>query len=114
MLPPPPPPPPPPLPRALPAPRPPPPPRARRRPPPPPLPALFREDRPATRARAAVAGKPSLRRWCVPFLENVSVVVRQFLPGSDVANCLDPDATIVDHRIAVGIARMIDESRLVP
>ena len=47
------------------------------------------------------------------FLEHIRVVVRELFARFDVANGLDPDATVVDRRVAIRIARVIDESRLV-
>ena len=47
------------------------------------------------------------------FLELVGVVVRELFAGLDVANRLDPDASVVDHRIAVRPARVVDEAGLV-
>ena len=61
-----------------------------------------------------MTGKPPLRRVSVPFLEHVGVVVRQFLPPLHIANCLDPDPATVDDRVAVRIARVVDEPRLIP
>jgi hypothetical protein len=49
----------------------------------------------------------------VAFLEHVRVVVRELFARLDVANGLDPNATVVDHGVAIRIARVIDESRLV-
>lgn len=46
-------------------------------------------------------------------IENVRVVVREFFTWSNVAKSIDPDAIIVDHGIAVRIARVIYESRLI-
>jgi hypothetical protein len=40
----------------------------------------------------------------VPFVEDVSVVVRQLLTGFDVADRLDPDAPVLDDRVAIRIA----------
>ena len=78
-----------------------------------PLP-LLRQDRPPALLRPAVTGEAPLRGRRVPLLEHVGVIVRELLAGDDVANALDPDAPVVDHRVAVGIARVIDEARLVP
>jgi hypothetical protein len=49
----------------------------------------------------------------VSLLQHIRVIVRELLAGSDVANGVDPDATVIDYRIAVRIARMIDEPRFV-
>jgi len=49
----------------------------------------------------------------VTLVENIGVVVRQLLARGDIADGLDPDPAVVDHRIAVGIARVIYESRIV-
>src|SRR5678815_1169453 len=46
-------------------------------------------------------------------VEDVRVVIRELLARGDVADRLDPDATVVDDRIAVRIARVIDEPRVV-
>src|SRR5215831_11495405 len=75
--------------------------------------ALLREDRPATVRRAAVAGEPSLSSRRVALLEDVLVVVRELVTGSDVAHGRDPDAPVLDDRVAVRITRVIDEPRLV-
>ena len=47
----------------------------------------------------------------MPFIQNVGVVVGQLLPRHDIGNGLDPDATVIDDGIAVGIAGVVDESR---
>ena len=60
-----------------------------------------------------MTGKPPLRRGSVSFIQHVGVVVRQFLPRFHFANCLDPDPATVDDRIAVRIARVVDEPRVV-
>ena len=46
-------------------------------------------------------------------LEDVRVVVRQLLARLDISNRLDPNPAVLDHRVAIRIARVIDESRLV-
>src|SRR6185369_7048569 len=50
----------------------------------------------------------------MPFLEHVRVIVRELLPRLDIANRLDPDAIFIDHGIAVRIAGVIEEARVVP
>jgi hypothetical protein len=49
----------------------------------------------------------------VPLVEEVRVVVRQLFAGFDVADRLDPDASVLDYGIAIRRARVIDEPRLV-
>lgn len=73
----------------------------------------MRQDRPATVAGAAGTGIAAFGRRGVALLENVCVVVRELFARLDVANRLDPDAAVVDHRIAVRVARVVDEPRLV-
>jgi hypothetical protein len=60
-----------------------------------------------------VARESSLCRRRVPLIENVGVVIRQLFARPDIANRLDPDSSVVDYRITVGIARMVDEPRVV-
>src|SRR5690348_16185982 len=43
----------------------------------------------------------------------VLVIVVELLPFLDRADRLDPDAPVLDHRFAVGVARVIDVDRLV-
>src|SRR4051812_20648173 len=74
--------------------------------------ALLRQDRPAAGSGAAVAGKAALRRGRVPLLQHVRVVVRQLLSRRHVADRLDPDPPVVDHGVAVRVARVVDEPRL--
>ena len=52
-----------------------------------------------------------LRRRTVTLLENLLIVVGQFLARGDVPDGLDPDAPAVDHRIAIRIARVVDPAR---
>ena len=47
------------------------------------------------------------------FLQSKGIVVRKFLTDLNVAQRLDPDASIINDGVAIGLARMIDESRLV-
>ncbi len=49
----------------------------------------------------------------MPLLEDIRVVVRQLFAGSNVADGLYPDATVIDDRVAIRITRMVDESRFV-
>ena len=55
----------------------------------------------------------TFRGWRVTFGECERVIVREFFTGCDIAHRLDPDATIVDHGVAVRITRMIDPARIV-
>jgi len=50
----------------------------------------------------------------MPFLEHVCVVIRQLLARHDRADRFNPNVTVIDHRVAVWIAGMIDETRFVP
>src|SRR6185437_8693746 len=70
---------------------------------------LLREDRPSAIRRAAAAGESPLRRRRVPLFEQVRVVVRQLLARRDVANRLGPDPAVLDHGVAIRVARVIDE-----
>src|SRR5688500_10776867 len=74
---------------------------------------LLRQDRPATGCGAAVTGKAALRPGRVALVEHVRVVVGQLLARRDVADRLDPDAAVIDHGVAVRIARMVDEAGVV-
>ena len=46
----------------------------------------------------------------MPLGKDVSVVVREFFTGLDVADGLDPDAIVFHDRIAIRVAGVIDES----
>ena len=49
----------------------------------------------------------------MPFVEHVGVVIGQLLTRRDVANGLDPDASLIDHRVAVfrdGTDEVVGES----
>jgi hypothetical protein len=48
------------------------------------------------------------------FVENVGVIIRKLVSRFHIANRLDPDSFVLDHCIAVGIARVIDESGFIP
>lgn len=63
---------------------------------------------------AAVARKTTLGRGRVTLLENVGIIVSQFFSRCDIPNSLDPDSLFFHDRIAIGIAGMIDEARLIP
>lgn len=60
-----------------------------------------------------MTGKAAFRGHCVSLFQNVGVIVRKLFSGKDVTNCLDPDATVIDNRVAIGIARMVDKARCV-
>src|SRR5215216_5036412 len=66
-----------------------------------PLPSQYR---PSTPSRTAIARIATLRRRSMSLLQHVRVIVRQLLPGLDIANRLDPDTAVLDHSIAVRIA----------
>lgn len=76
--------------------------------------AFLRQNSPPTRSRTTTTRIPPLRRRRMPFLQLVRVVVRQLLSRRYVADRFDPDSPIVNHRVAVRIAGVIDEPRVVP
>ena len=47
-------------------------------------------------------------------IENVGVIIRQLFSGFHITDSLDPDTLGLDHRIAVRVARVVDEPRFVP
>lgn len=47
-------------------------------------------------------------------IENVGVIIRQLLAGFHIADSLDPDTLVLDDRIAVRVARVIDEPGFIP
>ena len=47
------------------------------------------------------------------FLQLIRIIVREFLADLDVAQRLNPNASIINDSVAVGHTRMIDEARLV-
>ena len=47
------------------------------------------------------------------FRELVRVVVRQLFTALDVPDRFDSDAFVLDGRVTVGVARMVDPARLV-
>ena len=49
----------------------------------------------------------------MPLLEHVRVVIGELLARHDLAKGLDPDATALDHGVAVRCTRVIDEACLV-
>ena len=75
--------------------------------------AFASQNGPATVAGAAGAGVATLGGGRMALVEDVGVVVRQLFARLDVANRLDPDTAVVDHRVAVRVARVVDEPCLV-
>ena len=57
--------------------------------------------------------KAPLRGGSVSFLQNVGVIIRQLLARFHIPNGFDPDPAVVDDRIAVRVAGVVDEPRLV-
>jgi len=49
----------------------------------------------------------------MPLLKNVRVIIRQLFARFHITDRLDPDSSPLDDRIAVGIARVVDEPRIV-
>jgi hypothetical protein len=49
----------------------------------------------------------------VPLVEDERVVVTELLSWTNVTDRLDPDAAIVDHRVAIRVAAVVDPARLV-
>ena len=47
------------------------------------------------------------------FLEYVRVIIRQLFARFHIADRLDPDPAVLDDRITVGVARVVDEPRIV-
>src|SRR5690348_876261 len=74
---------------------------------------LLRQDGQTTRRGATVAREPPLGGRRVALLEHVGIVVGELLARRDLANRLDPDATVLDHGVAVRRTRVIDEACLV-
>ena len=60
-----------------------------------------------------MAGEAPFGGWTVAFVENVRVVIRELFAGLNLPDGLDPDPPILYHCIAVRIAGMIDEPRLI-
>src|SRR5690606_29156222 len=58
--------------------------------------------------RAAVAGVQPLVGGVVRLVQHVVVVVHQLLAPGDVADGIDENATILLHRLAVRVARVVD------
>lgn len=47
-------------------------------------------------------------------VENVGVIVRQFFSNFHIPDRFDPDPAVLDNRITVRSARVIDEARIIP
>src|SRR5688572_28229966 len=74
---------------------------------------LLSQHRAATTRRAAAAGKATLSGGSVSLLQDHGIVVGQLLTRLDVPDGLDPDPAVLDDRVAVGIARVVDPTGVV-
>src|ERR1700756_2585608 len=69
--------------------------------------------RAAAAGRAAVAGEDGVDiRWVIGFALDL-IIVGELLAGRDAADRVDEYARLLDHRLAVGVAGVIHEARLV-
>src|ERR1039457_1448910 len=71
------------------------------------------EHRTATTVCPAAAGKDFIHVWRIFLIAPDLVVVGQLVAGLDGADGLDEYASIIDQRLAMGIAGMVDEARIV-
>src|SRR6185437_11298416 len=71
-------------------------------------------DRPSTVRRTAMADVETEVVLGVIVLFLVLVIVRDLFARRDLPQCVDPDLSALDHRLGIGIARVVDESCLVP
>src|SRR5579863_6482151 len=67
----------------------------------------------AATPRAAAAGEDGVDVRRIAGFALDLVVVGKLLPGRDRTNRIDEDARALDHRLAVGVAGVIHEARLV-
>lgn len=74
-------------------------------------PGLRYQEGAAAAGSAAVAGEAALGGRGVAFLEDILVVVGELFAGRDVPDRVDPDLRSLSHRIAIGLARVVDPPR---
>lgn len=67
----------------------------------------------AAGAGAAVAGVVGFGVFIVLLVAGEAVIVGELFARQNVAHGFDVDATRVDHRLAIGLAGMIDEASLI-
>src|SRR5689334_1921587 len=79
-----------------------------------PLRRRWREDRPAALRRPTPAPIELLVFRCMVLGPLVLIVVHELRPGRNGLDRLDEDPLAIVDRLAIRVARMVDEARLVP